>query len=156
MAGLPAEVVDDGRLVASELASNAVDHSRSALPGGKYTGRIEVGADTVVIEVTDQGSDTRPEVVALVDADADHGRGRGLLICSKVGHLVAEATPDGGSRVSVRLPIPAAGPAERVGQEVAELRASGCSREVYEQICGEHPEDAQAIAYRLSGIGGAR
>jgi hypothetical protein len=44
----------------------------------------------------------------------------------------------------------------RIEAEVAELRASGCSREVYELICREHPEDAQAIAYRLSGTEGAR
>jgi anti-sigma regulatory factor (Ser/Thr protein kinase) len=102
LAGLPAGVVEDGRLVASELAANASEHSRSALPGGEFTGRIEVGAAHVVIEVVDQGSDSEaPEVVDLVDAV----RGRGLLICSKLGQLSTDTTPDGGRRVAVRLPI---------------------------------------------------
>jgi anti-sigma regulatory factor (Ser/Thr protein kinase) len=102
LTGLPAEVVDSARLVASELATNALGHSRSALPGGKYVGRVEIGPVDVLIEVIDQGSDNEvPEVVDV--ADGVHGRG--LLICCKVGHLDTYTTPDGGRRVAVWLPV---------------------------------------------------
>lgn len=44
----------------------------------------------------------------------------------------------------------------RIEAEVDELRASGLSCEVFDRIRREHPEDALAVAYRLSAAGGAR
>ncbi len=104
MAGLPCEVIDDGRLVASELATNAERHSRSGAPGGKFQGRIAVEATSVLIEVTDQGRDDGrlPEVLV---AQGAAETGRGLWLCAALGEVDTERTPEGGCRVCVRLPI---------------------------------------------------
>jgi serine/threonine-protein kinase RsbW len=67
---------DDAVLVTSELAANAVVHSKSAVPGGRFTVRAEVRpGDYVWIEVEDEGgpwtrrggSDGRPHGLNLVD-----------------------------------------------------------------------------------------
>ncbi len=109
LTGLPPEVVEDGRLVASELAANAGEHTRSGLAGGAFLGRVEIGVDAVLIEVVDQGSDTEaPEVLDL--AEAEHGRG--LAICCALGELHTDTTPGGGRRVAVRLPLPPSAPEE--------------------------------------------
>lgn len=103
LAGLPAAVVADGSLVASELSTNTA-HTRSVLPGGTYTGRVEVSAVDVLICVTDQGSDTTtPDVRA--DPGPRATAGRGLFICSKLGRLTTEPAAGGGCRVCVRIPI---------------------------------------------------
>jgi anti-sigma regulatory factor (Ser/Thr protein kinase) len=104
LAGLPQSVVEGGVQVASELAGNAVTHSKSALPGGKYLGRVEISAVDVLIQITDQGSDAEvPEVGEDQDLMAESGRG--LVICRCLGEIQAETTPDGGRCVSVRIPI---------------------------------------------------
>jgi two-component sensor histidine kinase len=64
-------------LIASELAANAAVHSRSAVPGGRFTVRAEVvNGNYVWIEVEDEGgpwirrsdSEGRPHGLDLVDA----------------------------------------------------------------------------------------
>ncbi|HEV2377297.1 MAG TPA: ATP-binding protein [Streptosporangiaceae bacterium] len=53
-------MADDVVLLASELCTNAVTHSRSGLPGGSFTVRVEVHpADYVWVEVEDQGGTWR-------------------------------------------------------------------------------------------------
>jgi serine/threonine-protein kinase RsbW len=47
--------VDDVLLASSELASNAVLHSDSGLPGGVYTIRLAISSEYVRVEVLDQG-----------------------------------------------------------------------------------------------------
>jgi anti-sigma regulatory factor (Ser/Thr protein kinase) len=76
--GAPA--ADDALLCASELATNAVLHSRSARPGGRFAVRAAVRAGSVRVEVEDEGGPWRP------DAGADGQSGRGLLI---VGQLAS-------------------------------------------------------------------
>lgn len=99
LAGLPRGVVENAETVAGELGGNAVQHSASGLPGGKYLGRVDL-----LIEVVDQGpaplgAEDRDE-----ETDADE-HGRGLLICSLLGELSCESTPEGGRRTAVRLPL---------------------------------------------------
>jgi len=63
--------VDDVVLCASELATNAVRHSRSGLRGGSFTMRI-----TVVRGITSASmfrDDGGPWTPALVDRDRHHG-----------------------------------------------------------------------------------
>ena len=78
LAGCPA--ADEAVLCLSELASNAVVHSRSREPGGVFTVRAQLTHQRLRVEVADQGgpwhSPTRPS--------ADEPTGRGLLI---VGQL---------------------------------------------------------------------
>jgi anti-sigma regulatory factor (Ser/Thr protein kinase) len=106
LAGLPTEVVEGGRVTASELGTNAIQHSRSGLSGGKWIGKVEIGIDAVLIEVTDQGAaDTVPDV----DPD-EHNRG--LILCRAFGQLSTEITETGGRRTRVRIPLAAAGAEE--------------------------------------------
>jgi|SRR5215469_16602294 len=87
-------LVSDAVLIASEMAANAVVHSRSAAPGGRFTVRAEACPGKYVrIEVDDQGGqwiprcreNDRPHGLDLINAlagtgnwgihgDAEHGR----------------------------------------------------------------------------------
>jgi anti-sigma regulatory factor (Ser/Thr protein kinase) len=70
--GSPA--ADDVILCASELAANAVQHSRSGRPGGTFTIRVEISrGDHVRIAVDDDGG-------AWIEAGSGYDRGRGLWI----------------------------------------------------------------------------
>ncbi|WP_308168453.1 ATP-binding protein [Nonomuraea sp. NEAU-A123] len=70
--------VDDVRLVASELVSNAVLHTASGLHGGVIAVEVaSVGVAVARVEVTDDGADTVPQSRA---ADNDACTGRGLLL----------------------------------------------------------------------------
>jgi serine/threonine-protein kinase RsbW len=100
LAGLPEDVIEGGRVVASELATNAVTHSRSRLAGGKYVGKVEIGTEAVLIEVEDEGADlSAPQA-----ADADE-HGRGLVICQAFGQLTTRVTESGGRRSGVLIPL---------------------------------------------------
>jgi two-component sensor histidine kinase len=78
-------IADETILVASELATNAVVHSSSRLPGGRFIVRAEVHpGDYVWVEVEDQGgpwarqhhSDDRPhglDIVRAIAGDANWG-----------------------------------------------------------------------------------
>jgi anti-sigma regulatory factor (Ser/Thr protein kinase) len=101
LSGLPADVVYDVQLAASELASNTVRHTDTRLPGGKFVLGLEVGAAHVLVAVTDPGS-SDGNVPQINPAPAECGRG--LAICRALGDLGIEVTPDG-CRVSVRLPL---------------------------------------------------
>jgi two-component sensor histidine kinase len=66
---------DDFILLASELATNAIVHSRSGLPGGVFTVRAEVQpGDFASLEVEDQGG---PWIER--DSGDEHGRGLALV-----------------------------------------------------------------------------
>ncbi len=74
-----AAAADDAVLCLSELAANAVTHSRSGGPGGQFTVRVAIAdGDRVRIQVEDQGGrwDCPPR------QGGQHGRG--LLIVSRL------------------------------------------------------------------------
>jgi len=72
-------LVDDAALIASELATNAILHSRSA--GGFFTVKVTISAGYCWIEVTDDGGHwaaespdvIRPHGLAIVEALAGMG-----------------------------------------------------------------------------------
>ncbi|MFI6209368.1 ATP-binding protein [Streptomyces sp. NPDC051041] len=75
--------VDDAVLVVSELATNAVRHSRSGSAGGWFLVIVGFGDGLVRIEVVDQGGESAPH---LCDATSQEESGRGLLLiasCAK-------------------------------------------------------------------------
>ena len=78
--------VDDVVLCASELATNAVRHSRSGLRGGSFTVRVTVVRGVSVrVDVQDDGGPWTP---ALADPDRHHG-------LDIVGALAAELAIEG-------------------------------------------------------------
>jgi hypothetical protein len=65
-------VVDSAVLIGDELATNAVRHSNSGKPGGKFTVRVEVHEpDYLWVEVEDQGSP--PWTPRSADGEPWHG-----------------------------------------------------------------------------------
>ncbi|MCF2539032.1 ATP-binding protein [Streptomyces nigra] len=75
--------LDDAVLVVSELATNAVRHSRSGAPGGWFLVVVCFGDDLVRIEVVDEGGERVPH---LCDVTSQEESGRGLLLiasCAK-------------------------------------------------------------------------
>ncbi|MDT0302637.1 ATP-binding protein [Streptomonospora wellingtoniae] len=96
----PADVVDDLLVCASELATNAVRHSRSGLPGGTFTARLWQDGRRVRVEVADlgprPGRPTRPRIDASLmgDGAAENGRGLGFVAALCEGECGATAPPD--------------------------------------------------------------
>jgi anti-sigma regulatory factor (Ser/Thr protein kinase) len=84
--GCPAAA--DALLCVSELATNAVLHSRSGRPGGRFTVRATARAGSVRVEVADEGGPWGHE------RDGDGQSGRGLLI---VGELATRWGREDGS-----------------------------------------------------------
>jgi anti-sigma regulatory factor (Ser/Thr protein kinase) len=74
--GLSQRVIDDARIVVSELVANAVRHARS-IPNVGLTLSLEVGGDAVRLAVTDGGSATLPTILHPPDLALS---GRGLTI----------------------------------------------------------------------------
>lgn len=66
--------VDDAVLAASEFVSNALRHTASAMPGGKFLLEVRRRSDRATIAVTDQGGAKRPNIPALDDL-SECGRG---------------------------------------------------------------------------------
>lgn len=65
-------------LLISELVTNSIRHSRSACPGGRITIAITHTRTAVVVEVTDEGSDTMPSLRP-ADGRGEHGYGLALV-----------------------------------------------------------------------------
>lgn len=96
--------VDTAMLLTSELATNAVLHSRSGMPGGKFIVRVTVRpGDCVQVEVGDDGGPW-----ALRPADGE--RGRGLEIVAAVASAWGrEGSASAGWVVWARLEWPREG-----------------------------------------------
>ncbi len=79
---LPAcDPLDDLLIFASELASNAVTHTRSGQHGGRFTIEVTWSPQAARVVVGDQGSDETPATVAKPDDQAAYlENGRGLLL----------------------------------------------------------------------------
>ena len=82
----------DAELVASELATNAVSHSASGLPGGIFLVHLArlTPADVAII-VTDQGGTGHPRQP---DTDLDSESGRGLAVVHALSSLLASSRDD--------------------------------------------------------------
>ena len=68
-------------LLASELVTNSVRHSGSAVPGGLVTVAVTADAGGVRVEVTDRSGSGAPVLspAAFADGDAEGSRGLGLV-----------------------------------------------------------------------------
>jgi serine/threonine-protein kinase RsbW len=76
--GAPA--AGDALICLSELASNAVVHSRSSQPSGTFTVRVRLAGRRLRAEVCDQGGPWHSPG----QASTDEPNGRGLLIVSQL------------------------------------------------------------------------
>lgn len=82
MAGVLGEChphVDVALLLASELVSNSVMHSGSAVPGGLVTVTVAAGAEGVRVEVTDRSGDGVPVLRPAAGGEAECGRGMRIV-----------------------------------------------------------------------------
>jgi anti-sigma regulatory factor (Ser/Thr protein kinase) len=87
---------DDFVLLASESCTNAVVHTRSGLPGGVFTVRVEIRpGECAWLEVEDQGG-------SWIEQDPDDEHGRGLAL---VAYLAGEGnwTIEDGSTPGTRV-----------------------------------------------------
>lgn len=88
---------DDVALVLSELATNAVMHSASGMPGGVVDVRVDVEPDAVAVAVVDQGP-------ALVPARRPAGEGGyGLHLVTSLVDAYEVTCTDAGRTVWCRL-----------------------------------------------------
>lgn len=56
---------DTAELVVSELATNAIRHTRSGLPGGRVGVTLHAGGTLLVLAVHDEGGPSTPHYVSL-------------------------------------------------------------------------------------------
>jgi serine/threonine-protein kinase RsbW len=77
--GAAEAAIEDAVLVLSELASNAVEHTRSGGPHGCFKVLLRRGNTRLRMEVTDAGSSTAPMARTVDPLDLGSG-GRGLAL----------------------------------------------------------------------------
>jgi hypothetical protein len=96
LAGYTDALADDVETVVSELAANAVRHSRSGLADGTYTVRIVSSLDGAVpcicVEVEDMGS-------LGWDGTLDLNPMHGFAVCYALTHQLGSAEAENGNRV---------------------------------------------------------
>lgn len=76
LAGYPA--ADNAITALNEMVTNALQHSRSGLPGGSLEVRLTITAASVLAEVVDEGPLAPPAPVSR-DPFAERGRGLALV-----------------------------------------------------------------------------
>ncbi len=101
--GLPC--ADDALLCLSEVATNAMLHSRSRQPGGCFTVRAQRYGNHLRVEVCDQGGPWLPPSPAA----ADRQSGRGLVIVEQVARAWGRRGDEAGWTVWFEM---GAGPAQ--------------------------------------------
>jgi serine/threonine-protein kinase RsbW len=83
----------DVLLLASELSTNAVVHSRSGEPGGRFSVDVEWTPALVRVVVGDEGSDKAPVVVVRTGNAPPLGEsGRGLLLVDELANAWGTAS----------------------------------------------------------------
>lgn len=80
-------MLGDAKLVATELANNAVIHGE-----GRITLRAQVAGDAIRVEVIDEGSGNAPAIRHEVRADGPGGRGLRIVDALAVRWGVFEGT----------------------------------------------------------------
>jgi anti-sigma regulatory factor (Ser/Thr protein kinase) len=97
-------VIDDALLVATEVATNAVLHTRSGLPGGTFTVRAEVRATgdvcTLRVEVHDAGPFDADQPA---DPRPPDQRWRGLMLVDAIANRWGMEPVDPGHVVWLEL-----------------------------------------------------
>lgn len=97
---------DDVVLVADELATNAIEHSGSGRPGGKFVLRLTTFGSWCVVRVDDQGGPKSPHACEQDDGDTD---GRGLALVAGVSEHWGTNGNDTARSVWAVIPVARAG-----------------------------------------------
>ena len=87
-------VADAFVLCVSELVTNAVTHTRSAVPGGSITIVLCLGESGALVQVRDDGGASAPRVIDELDPYSEHGRGL-QLVAALADHWGSVCTPQG-------------------------------------------------------------
>ncbi|MUL42549.1 ATP-binding protein [Streptomonospora sp. PA3] len=95
----PSPEITTATLLTSELATNAITHSASGTPGGKFEVTVDLAEGWARVEVRDLGSPEQPRAQHRDPYDtSEHGRGLDLVdaLAAKWG---TESRPDGLGRL---------------------------------------------------------
>lgn len=95
--------VDEVVLVASELAGNAIRHSRSGEPGGSFTLQVVDLSNAWHVRVEDQGSSDSPNPRS---ADEIDEAGRGLPVVAALSRAWGVIGDSAGRTVWAEIPYP--------------------------------------------------
>lgn len=105
---LPAcDALDLVLLLTSEVCTNAIKHTCSGLPGGRFTVDVEWTLEKTRVVIGDQGSDTVPVTNPQADAAAENGRG--LVLVDSLASWWGTVRLPGGRLVWADFPWRAAG-----------------------------------------------
>ncbi|WP_181871349.1 ATP-binding protein [Sphaerisporangium album] len=93
---------DDAELIASELAGNAVRHTRSGHAGGEFVVEVARSGQAVTVAVYDSGSDGTPRFGTPCPTGDEYGRGLSIVVAlaDEVGY---EAFRERGHRIWAHL-----------------------------------------------------
>ena len=97
-------LADDAELVISELGTNAVTHTGTGKPGGRFVVELEVHPAHVWVAVVDMGAETEPTLTGCDPSSQAQVDGRGLLLVEAL---------------SAKWGTELAGPGRRVWAEIA-------------------------------------
>jgi anti-sigma regulatory factor (Ser/Thr protein kinase) len=92
---------ESAELVVSELATNAVRHSASGLPGGAFTVRVTLRPDGVTVAVDDLGSAGEPSIRG--GSDELPMSGLGLVLVATLAKEWGSTRTGSGRRVWAEL-----------------------------------------------------
>lgn len=81
-------------LLVSELVTNSVMHSRSGEPGGRVTVVLCTGPAGILIQVSDAGGPSEPQVSAITSEGSEHGYGL-LLVDALAERWGSICSPEG-------------------------------------------------------------
>ncbi|MDH6107808.1 anti-sigma regulatory factor (Ser/Thr protein kinase) [Kitasatospora sp. MAP12-15] len=114
---------DDAELLASELATNAIQHALDEFPI-----RLAVARSETSLSLAARGHSLGVPRAAIAPSDQENGRGL-MLIEQIAGAWHCEAHADGSKTVSCRLVLPAMGGAESVVPPQRRHPASSAAQE---------------------------
>ncbi|OKH95756.1 ATP-binding protein [Streptomyces uncialis] len=94
-------LADDAELIVSELSANAILHTASGKESGSFHLALAVSPQVVALSVTDDGAIHSAPKVERLEADAEHGRGLGMV--SAIAHRVVVHDSQNGHTVTAEL-----------------------------------------------------
>jgi anti-sigma regulatory factor (Ser/Thr protein kinase) len=101
-----ASVVEDVVLAASEVVTNAIEHSDSGVLGGEISiAALAIDGSTIRMEVVDDGSSSAYPTVRKLDVDAVGGRGLQIVRAVSAGRWGACSEGSGQMMVWFEVPL---------------------------------------------------